>query len=139
MKQISNSAFVCWGLAVWLGLMVVATADGIVRMNLLIPAFGTQVAEIISGIFMIAAIYLVTWIFLKRRRPAGDGALWVVGILWAVLTVGYELLIVILRGEPPVTLALNYHPARMLDGNIILPGIILMALAPWIVAKVQKV
>lgn len=140
MKTVSSHRFLAWGLAFWLSFMVAATLDGVLRMALLIPAMGDFWGHIISGLFMLAVIYAGTWVLLRNiGRPPGDGALWALGLFWGAATVGFELLIVtVARGEPASVLWADYHPANILNGNFILPGIVLMILAPWLVARVLR-
>lgn len=140
MKTVSSHRFLAWGLAFWLSFMVAATLDGVLRMALLIPVMGDFWGHIISGFFMLAVIYAGTWVLLRNiGRPPGDGALWALGLFWGAATVGFELLIVtVARGEPASVLWADYHPANILNGNFILPGIVLMILAPWLVARVLR-
>jgi hypothetical protein len=140
MTDISNTRFLAWGLAFWLGFMVAATLDGIVRVGFLIPLMGDFWGHIVSGLFMLAVIYAGTWLLLARfGRPRAGAALWLLGLLWGGLTVGFELFIVtVARGEPASVLWADYHPANILNGNFILLGIILMVLAPWLMVRVLR-
>jgi hypothetical protein len=140
MKTVSSPRFLAWGLGYWAIFMVAATLDGIVRMGLLIPALGDFWGHIVSGLFMLAVIYAGTWILLRRiGRPTRGAALWGLGILWGGLTVGFELFIVtVARGEPAAVLWADYHPANILSGNFILIGIVLMVLAPWLMARLTR-
>jgi len=136
MKTVSPLRFLAWGFAFWLSFMVAATLDGVLRMGLLIPVIGDFWGHIASGLFMVAVIYAGTWFLLRHiGRPKGDGALWALGLFWGIATVGFELLIVtVARGEPASVLWADYHPANILSGNFILLGIVLMILAPPLLA-----
>jgi len=140
MKTVSPLRFLAWGFAFWLSFMVAATLDGVLRMGLIIPVIGDFWGHIVSGLFMVAVIYAGTWFLLRHiGRPKGDGALWALGLFWGAATVGFELLIVtVARGEPASVLWADYHPANILSGNFILLGIVLMALAPPIMARVMR-
>ena len=140
MKTVSPLRFLAWGFAFWLSFMVAATLDGVLRMGLIIPVIGDFWGHIVSGLFMVAVIYAGTWFLLRHiGRPKGDGALWALGLFWGIATVGFELLIVtVARGEPASVLWADYHPANILSGNFILLGIVLMALAPPIMARVMR-
>lgn len=132
MARVSNRRFLLQSLAAWIVFMVVAVLDGLLRQSLLVPLLGDGPAHLVSGVIVTVAIYLGTLVLLERFGvPRSAALLWIAGIGWAALTVGFEaLLIVWLQGGSPGDLAAFYHPRRILDGDIILIGLALMALAP---------
>jgi hypothetical protein len=140
MRTSGNLRFLAWGLGFWLTFMVAATLDGIVREAFLVPAIGYGPAHVASGIFVLMAIYVGTWVLISRiGAPRHDAMLWVLGFCWGALTVGFELLIVVVaRGEPASVLWADYHPANLLRGNLILPGLVLMLLAPPLVKRLRR-
>lgn len=140
MRTLRNARFLAGGLAAWPVLMAIATIDGLLRMKSLIPMMGLRAALIVSGIIMLFATYVVAWLLMAWwGRPRSDSYLWIVGAAWVVLTVLFEIAIVVLgRGETIATALYGYHPSHLLEGNLILPGLVLMLLAPVIVARVRR-
>jgi hypothetical protein len=138
MKPVSNLRFFLGGLAAWPVLMGIATIDGIARETKLAPWMGHRPALILSGAIMVFAIYVVAWLLLSWwGRPTSASHLWLVGISWVALTIIFEgVLLVYARGQPVGQLLAGYHPLRILDGNLIVPGLVLMLVAPAVVSRV---
>ena len=136
MPTIANTRFLAGGLAAWPLLMAIATIDGILREAKLAPWFGPRLALIFSGVVMLLATYAVAWLLLAWwGRPRSDRYLWLLGGYWVALTVCFEVVLVVLgRGQSVATALYGYHPIHLLDGNLILPGLVLMLVAPVLVA-----
>lgn len=140
MPPISNARFLMAGLAAWPLLMGIATIDGIARETRIGPWLGYRPALVLSGAIMLLAIYIVAWLLLAWwGRPRSDLYLWLTGACWVILTIGFEaVLLVTARGQPLANLLAGYHPSRILEGNLILPGLVLMLLAPVLVARMFR-
>lgn len=140
MPPVSNLRFLTAGLAAWPILMGIAMIEGIARETKVAPWLGHRPALILSGAIMIVAIYVVAWLLLAWwGRPRSDLVLWLVGASWVVLTIAFEaVLLVTARGQPLVNLIAEYHPMRIVDGNLIVPGLVLMLLAPVLVARMFR-
>lgn len=139
MRRIHNTRFLAGGLAAWPVLMGIATIDGLLRIKSLIPLLGLRAALIVSGVIMLFATYIVAWLLMAWwGRPRSDAYLWVVGASWVVLTMLFETVIVLGRGGTAADAIFNYHPSHILEGNLILPGLVLMLLAPVIVSRVRR-
>lgn len=140
MPPVSNLRFLTAGLAAWPVLMGIAMIDGIARETKVAPWLGHRPALILSGAIMIVAIYVVAWLLLAWwGRPRSDLHLWLVGGSWVALTIAFEaVLLVTARGQPLASLLAEYHPMRILEGNIILPGLVLMLLAPALTARMFR-
>lgn len=139
MPPVTNARFLIGGLAAWPLLMAIATIDGILREMKLVPWIGMKPALITSGIVMLAAVYVVAWLLLAWwGRPRSDGYLWLVGLSWVVLTIVFEVSIGVLAQGLTVGKALQgYHPGNLRDGNLILPGLVLMLVAPVLVRRLS--
>lgn len=136
MPRISNNRFLTGGLAAWPLLMAIAIVDGILREAKLAPWFGMRTGLMISGIVMLVATYVVAWLLLAWwGRPRSDAYLWLLGAYWVALTIGFEVALVVFgRGQSVAVAIYGYHPIHLLDGNLILPGLALMLVAPVLVA-----
>ncbi len=79
-------------LAVWLGLCLVAIANGTVRQFLLNPLLGPRAAHVVSSLLLSALIFLVAWMAVRWIGPTTAGAAWAVGLTWLLATVAFEFL-----------------------------------------------
>jgi hypothetical protein len=140
MVPVSNFRFVLGGLAAWPVLMAIATLDGMAREFFMKDWIGTRPALVISGGIMIFAVYVVAWLMLTWwGRPRSSLWLWLVGAMWVALTMAFELaMLVLARGRSPQDFLAGYDPMRIADGNLIVPGLVLMLLAPVLVARCRR-
>lgn len=77
---------------VWLGIAVLAIANGAFREAVLLPRLGDTAARVISTLLLSAVILIVAsmtigWI---SARPQLDA--WRIGTLWLALTIAFEFL-----------------------------------------------
>jgi hypothetical protein len=78
------------GLALWLALPFIASANGGLRQFVLIPHWGEKVGHVVSTLLLAGLIVgVTTWAgcWLRLRTPANA---WRLGALWLLLTVGFE-------------------------------------------------
>ena len=84
-----------WTLAffTWIGFAVIAVAGGIIRVTLLEPRLGEQVANVTETLGLVAVLAGVLWLavpwLLPGLRPRD---LKRVGVFWVVLTLAFEFL-----------------------------------------------
>ncbi|MEL6116263.1 hypothetical protein P0Y67_13675 [Photobacterium sp. SP02] len=77
-------------LVIWVGILALAVANGVMRESVLVPRFGTPVALVLSGMLLSALIIGVAYFslpWLHVRRPF---ELYTVGAVWLVLTLAFE-------------------------------------------------
>jgi hypothetical protein len=75
---------------IWLLFLVCAVLNGTLREAVLLPAFDTPVAFVISGVLLSICIVAVSVILVPRLGPLGVGqSLWL-GVFWVVLTLAFE-------------------------------------------------
>ena len=77
-------------LLVWLGLMVVAIANGSFRQFLLLPSVGAYGGHVISSVTLSLLILLVAWMAIRWIGPATAREAWAVGVCWLLATVVFE-------------------------------------------------
>jgi hypothetical protein len=88
-------------LGVWLVLAVVAVLNGGFRETVLIPRVGEYAGHVISTALLVAAILVVSFLYFQWTTLAYSRAeLVLVGVLWTVLTVGFEFLVGYVEGTP---------------------------------------
>ncbi|MBN1677344.1 MAG: hypothetical protein JW880_02280 [Candidatus Thermoplasmatota archaeon] len=80
-----------WTLGLWTLLVVCAILNAILRQGVLIPSLGDAAGRALSSITLSAVILVVAYLFLswsEIERSTGD--LWLMGIIWATLTILFE-------------------------------------------------
>ena len=121
------------GLLVFLLIMAVETVHGVLRGLFLAPRMGEAMAAKIGwpvGLILVLLIAVLTirWIGLRDGR-----SLLTLGIIWAVLTAGFEVMIGVLRGMGTPEIMAELNP---LSGTIPYSAAV-MLLAPWLAAKLR--
>ncbi len=76
--------------AAWLVILALAVANGGLREALLVPRLGRPLGTALSGVILIAAIFLVTWGLVRWRRPGSAARAWRVGAGWLAATLAFE-------------------------------------------------
>ncbi|MFC6787808.1 hypothetical protein ACFQFH_18730 [Halobaculum halobium] len=88
-------------LGIWVVMAVIAVANGAVREVLLIPRVGTYAGHVLSTGVLVAAILVVSFAYFSLTPVVYARAeLALVGILWTVLTVGFEFVVGYAEGTP---------------------------------------
>ena len=96
-------------IAVWLGLMVLAIANGGIREALMVPRFGPQASHVISTFLLAAAVMAAAYITLPWIAPISRRDSIRIGVLWLALTLAFEFLAGhFLFGRPWQTLFADY-------------------------------
>jgi hypothetical protein len=120
-------------LLVWFALLVAAFVNGGLREIVLVPLLG-RAAEMVSVAILVAVLVLGAWWMVRRTRPRRRLRVWLlIGVLWAGLTLAFELLFFrYVAGVPWETLVAAHDPRK--GGTF---GVILLALllAPAAVAR----
>ncbi len=80
---------------------VVAVANGVFREVAIVPRMGDYSGHLLSTALLIAAILALSYGYFSRSRIDYRRAeLLAVGVIWVVLTVGFEFLVGHLEGIP---------------------------------------
>lgn len=121
-------------LALWLLIMLAETAQGALREWLASPAiaFAARQAAVLIGIVVIFAI---TWFGLPWVRLRSAAGALSVGLLWAALTVGFEVGLGRALGLGWDRILGDYD---LLRGGLMPLGLLAMALTPWLVHRLQQ-
>lgn len=80
-----------WTLGLWVLLVFCAILNAALRQGVLIPALGDAAGRALSSITLSAVVLLIAYLFLSWsdiERSTGD--MWLMGAIWAVLTVLFE-------------------------------------------------
>ncbi|MFC7116152.1 hypothetical protein ACFQH2_16055 [Natronoarchaeum sp. GCM10025703] len=92
---------VLYPLGVWLIMAVLAVINGGFREVVLIPRIGEYAGHVVSTALLVVAILSVSALYFGRTSIGYTYAeLLAVGVLWTVLTVGFEFLVGYVEGTP---------------------------------------
>ena len=96
-------------LGIWLLMAVVAVANGVFRETVIIPRIGDYPGHVVSTVILVTAILVIAFLYFTntgivytRAEPL------LVGLGWAVLTVGFEFLVGYLE-DTPVSVTLGQY------------------------------
>lgn len=77
-------------LVVWLGLVVLAIANGGLRQAVFVPRLGERAAHILSSLLLSALILLAAWSAIEWIDPSSVRGALSIGALWVTLTIVFE-------------------------------------------------
>ncbi|MBS1582308.1 MAG: hypothetical protein JST66_08935 [Bacteroidetes bacterium] len=119
----------------WLGLMVLAIANGAVRVKWIIPVTGMTAGLAISTLLLCALILLATWFGIPWSGPMSNKQALAIGLLWLAMTLGFEFGAGhFLFKKPWAELLVDYD---ITQGRIWALVPITTLLAPWLMAKMR--
>lgn len=119
---------------IWLGILVLAVANGVLRESVLMPGLGTPVAPVLSGLLLSALIIGVTYLALPWMQVIRPVQLWAVGFGWLALTLVFEFSFGLWQGKSWPVLLEAY---TFKDGNIWPVVLAATVLAPYIAARLR--
>ena len=115
---------------IWLAILVLAVLNGGLREAVLMKHLDLTTAQLISGGLLCAAIllmalWLVPWLGIYDAR-----SLWLVGVVWLVLTLVFEFSFGLARGLNWSQMLAAY---TFKDGNLWPLCLLITLTAPWLV------
>jgi hypothetical protein len=122
------------GILIWLLIMAVETAHGILRGIYLVPLVGELNASRIgwpigAGLVLAVNAALSRWIGLTENLK-----LLSLGLIWAVLTLLFEIMIGFARGLGGARVLAEFVPWQ---GGLGFFSLLLMLAAPWLATKLR--
>lgn len=117
---------------VWLLLVAIAIANGLVREAVLTPRWGAATGHVVSSLTLSGLIVFVAWLTIGWVAPASAAAGFVAGGWWLLLTVGFEFGFGRWRGRGWDELLADYDLSR---GRIWLLVLVATFLSPWLVGR----
>jgi len=78
---------------VWLGILLLANLNGAVREMWLIPAMGKIPGRALSTVVLSVLVFLIAWLTVGWIRPVSTGDAMLIGLVWLLLTLGFEFLV----------------------------------------------
>jgi len=120
---------------VWLGLSILAVANGVFREAVISPHLGAQWGHVASTVLLCFMIFALAWFTLPWIGPRRGRDAFLVGALWLALTLAFEFLAGhYLFGHPWEKLLADYNVARGRVWPLVLAATLL---SPWIAARVR--
>ena len=129
-----KSAFIK-AILVWSAILLVAIGNGALRDLVLVDALGATAARLASGILLCTVILAAAALSARWLGVPTDRTRWLVGALWLLLTLAFEL---------GVGYAQHQSWERLLDayrfqGGNLWPLVLLTTLiAPWAGARMRR-
>lgn len=135
-RSISDGRTVLRSLAVWLAFMCAESVLGMLRAALLVPRVGNLAARQIGILPGMAAIFCITFLSIRWIGAKDRPLLIRIGILWAVLTFGFEVLL----GRFVMNVAWNriLEDYRPQDGGLMGFGLLFLVFCPWLAERLRQ-
>jgi len=121
---------------VWLLMMAAESIHGVLRTLYLVPLVGDfhalQIGAIVGSAIVVTVAYLcIQWIGAKSAH-----ALWMVGLMWLILTLCFEFALGrYALGYPWQRMLADYN---FLRGGLLLFGMGVLGLSPWIASALRS-
>lgn len=123
------------GAGLWLLLVAVAIANGLLREEILAPLFGAPAALALSGLLLSGLVFVVALVTLPAIGRTRARVYWAIGLVWTVLTLGFEFLSGhYLAGKSWAELVQIFNPVR---GDLFLLVLAATACSPWLAARLR--
>jgi hypothetical protein len=131
----AGKALLARSLAMWFVLLAAMMANGIVRVGVLQPRFGEDVARQLACLSGIAIIVALTTLLVRRLSGLTSARLAAIGALWLVLTVTFEFGFGrYVSGQSWETLLAEYDIGR---GRLWPVVLLTTFLAPWLLGRAR--
>ncbi|WP_245547780.1 hypothetical protein [Halovivax ruber] len=89
---------------------VAAVVNGGFREIVLVPRLGSYPAHVLSTLVLVVAIALISFLYFSRSAISFTRAeLVLIGVVWVLLTTGFEFLVGYLEGTPVSTTLGQYN------------------------------
>ena len=119
----------------WLLLFVVMFANGAIRVLVLQPQFGEDLARQVASLSGVALVLLVSCVFVRASPSAKPTQLWWVGVAWLCATVAFEFSFGrFVSGSSWRALLADYNLLRGRLWSLILVSV---CLGPWLCGTVR--
>lgn len=126
-----------WGraAAVWIALVGVAIANGLLREHLLLPRLGEAVGQPLSGLLLSLAVLVAAGLSARWIGAGGTAGWLAVGLFWVALTLLFEVGFGHwLRGIGWAELRAMFDPRT---GNLMSLVVLVTLLAPLLAARLR--
>lgn len=123
-------------LSIWLLIIVIESLNGAIRELIFVPVIGEIAARYISFITGLALIFCISIRAGKWIGNNGHRNLIAQGLIWCVLTFGFEIVLTVTtRSDPYAHLLRDYD---IYSGGLMPYGLIFLIFAPLLAAGVRS-
>lgn len=119
---------------VWMGILALAVANGVLREEVLIPRLGSTLGLISSGLVLSMLIVTAAYLTLPWMGTRRASEIVLIGIAWLLLTLAFEISFGLVRGQSPAQLLEAY---TFTGGNIWPVVLLVTTAAPYVAAKLR--
>jgi hypothetical protein len=120
---------------VWMLIILVESLHGAVRAVFIAPVLGDLRARQLGVLVGSALILLIAWATSRWMGAATRQWQLIIGLWWAVLTLGFEFTLGRVIGLSWSRILADYDPSR---GGFMVLGILFMVFAPMLAAKLRR-
>ncbi len=125
------------GIAVWLVILLAESLHGTARRLWLEPRLGDFPARQVSVFTGSLIIFTITFLFIRWIRASRIGQLIGLGLMWLVLTVGFEMALGrLVLGLSWERILSDYNVRQ---GGLMIFGLLILTLSPLLAARARKV
>lgn len=121
--------------AVWLVIIFTESVNGTVRRIYLEPVMGDFPARRVGFLIGMLLVFLVTLLFTRLIAAPDLKGPFLVGLIWMLLTAGFELGLGLLLGYSWDRILEDYDPTR---GGLMGFGLLYMVFVPWLAATIRE-
>ncbi len=122
-------------LAIWLLILVVAVANGVLRESVLTPMFGLTAGLMLSGVLLSVLILVISFFTLPWLGALHCLQLAGVGLLWLVLTLMFEFTLGWGQGK---SLSVMLEAYTFKDGNLWPIVLLVTVVSPCVAAWLRR-
>jgi len=120
---------------VWLIFIATESVLGTLRTVFLEPRIGVALARQIGFVTGSVALLFIAWLMIRWIRAESNGALIMIGVLWAALTFAFEMVVGRALGKNWNELLADYNPLR---GGLMWLALLLLLFAPLIAGRLRS-
>jgi hypothetical protein len=136
LKILEDANMMLRATVVWFLILLFAVLNGGVREGWLIPRFGELKGRALSTILLCILVLASSWFTIGWIRPSSTGEALKVGVLWLVLTLGFEFLVGhYVFGNSWAALLEDYNVSR---GRLWILVPLLVLVAPLMMARMKR-
>lgn len=119
---------------IWLLNIPLAIVNAGLREKILNPFIGSTYALPVSGLTLIFAIFIVSFLLIPQLGKGTSETYWLIGLLWVILTIIFETSINYIIGKDFAEIVKAYN---ITTGNLWLVVVILIGCFPRLVAQIK--
>ncbi len=122
---------------IWLGMMFLAIANGLLREHVLTHLFGANLALPLSGLTLSLLIFAATYLAFPLLGKQSSGVYFLIGLQWVTMTLAFEFLFGhYVIGKPLGEILQVFNLVR---GDLFLVALLASLFAPWLIARIKGI